>query len=256
MSNIEEREWNEDKAQTFASIYLLHQMDEGAQIPIILDKNYQFLEPLLEQLHSKGYIRIEESAYCLSEHGEEVLKRFYGRYREYLRLYDIFSAIDLETGEFAFAKYFDFESDETWYAYLENERWADLRIAVARLKKMDAHEIVFMSFLNEGRFGANENGWQFDLILGSIWQEIREICRNALTAEDIGSKERLVELTREGSQLMAQLLEHEQKLQKWQQEQQGGELAGEETEEIMEYEEYSRDPFYLSPLWTAPLFFL
>ena len=254
MPNIEEREWDEEKAKTFASIYLLHQMDEGAQIPIILDQNYQFLEPLLEKLHSKDYIRIEGGHYCLAEHGEEVLKRFYGRYREYLRLYDIFSAVNLQTGEFAFAKYFDFESDEAWYAYLEDERWADLRIAVARLKKMDAHEIVFMSFLNEGRFGANENGWQFDLILGSIWQEIREICRNALTIGDIGTRERLIELTRKGSQLMVELLQHEQKLQKWEQEQQGSSDENDEEDDVEIIEEYSRDPFYISPLWAVPLF--
>ena len=248
-------DWDDGKASKFASIYLLHQMDEGVQIAIVLDKNYQFIEPLLDQLYSKNYIRIEGSYYQLSEHGQEVLQRFYKRYQEYLRIYDIFSAVDLNTGEFAFAKYFDFESDESWYEYLDSERWADLRIAVARLKKLDAHEIVFMSFLNEKHFGADENGWQFDLILGSVWDEIRDICRNAITAEELGGERRLIELTRRGSELLIQLLEHERKLQKLQKLQK---LHGWQKEDASQDNDLVlyRDPFYVSPSWTVPLFFL
>ncbi len=256
--DIEAQEWNETKANTFASIYLLHQMDEGAQIPIILDENYEFIEPLLEQLHSKNYIGIQDGSYRLGEHGEEVLQRFYSRYKEYLRIYDIFSAVDLDKKEFAFAKYFDFESDEAWCEYLDDERWSDLRIAVARLKKLDAHEIVFMSFLNEGLFGADETGWQFDLILGSVWDEIRDICRNALTERDLGGEQSLMRLIRQGSELMIQLLEHEQKLQQWQREQDKSDPNDDDDYEVVEIEEYYpyRDPFYVSPFWIMPLFFL
>ncbi|WGK70121.1 hypothetical protein P0082_04475 [Candidatus Haliotispira prima] len=261
--DIEAQEWNETKASTFASIYLLHQMDEGAQIPIIPDENYQFIEPLLERMHSKNYIRIEDDSYRLSEHGEEVLQRFDNRYREYLRFYDIFSAVDPNSGEFAFAKYFDFESDDAWSQYLNDERWEDLRIAVARLKKLDAHEIVFMSFLNENIFGSDENGWQFDLILGSVWDEIRDICRNAVTSEDLGGEEKLLELTRQGSKLMIELLEHEKKLREWQLEQDKNDensdgVNGQDDDyEIVEIEEYYayQDPYYVSPFWILPLFF-
>ena len=260
-SDIEAQEWSEEKAKLFACIYLLHQMAEAAQIPIVLDENYQFLEPLLDQLHSKKYIQIEDGHYTLSEHGEEVLERFYNRYQEYLRIYDIFSAVDVNNGKFAFAKYFDFESDEAWFDYLGNERWADLRIAVARLKKLDVHEIVFMSFLNEGRFGSDSSGWQFDLILGSVWDEIRDICRSALTCEEIGGRERLIELTRQGSELMIELLEHEKKQQEWERQQENTNPdndEGDDGDEILEIEEFYpyRDPFYVSPFWVMPLFFL
>ncbi len=43
-----------------------------------------------------------------------------------------------------------------------------------------------MSFLNEGRFGKDDNGWQFDLLLGSVWDEILEICNTTLSVEDLG----------------------------------------------------------------------
>ncbi len=255
--DIETQEWNEEKSCQFASIYLLHQIDEGADIPITLDENYQFIEPLLEELHCKKYIDIDGTSYRLNENGQQVLNRFYRRYEEYLRVYDIFSAVDLNTGEFAFAKYFDFESDDAWYAYLDDERWSDLRLAVARLKKLDAHEIVFMSFLNEERFGSDQNGWQFDLILGSIWNEIRDICRNAITVEELGSQEKLVEFTRQGSDLLIQLLEHEKKLQEWERENTNTDNHGNDYE-VVEIEEFYpyRDPFYVSPFWATPLFFL
>ena len=259
-SEWEIQAWSENKAHLFACIYLLYQIKEGIQISVILDRDYQFLEPLLDRLHSKNYIKIENAFYQLCQDGKEFLQRFHNRYREYLRVYDIFSAVDLNTGEFAFAKYFDFDTDDAWYNYLENERWVDLRIAVARLKKLDVHEIVFMNFLNEGLFGAGENGWQFDLILGSIWDEIRNICRDAITAKELGGESRLIEWVRQGSELMIELLEHEQKLKQWEREnqEQGRNLEpDEEEEDVWDIEElYAyRDPFYVSPFWAVPLLF-
>ncbi|MCP4579785.1 MAG: response regulator [Deltaproteobacteria bacterium] len=57
---------------------------------------------------------------------------------------------------------------------------------MAEFKKLDPVEIVFMSFLNEDRFGRDETGWQFDLLLGNIWDEILHICNTAIRLEDLG----------------------------------------------------------------------
>ncbi|MCK5231923.1 MAG: hypothetical protein KAR13_16745, partial [Desulfobulbaceae bacterium] len=53
-------------------------------------------------------------------------------------------------------------------------------------RDMDPVEIVFMSFINENRFGRNETGWQFDLLLGTVWDEILEICNTALQLRELG----------------------------------------------------------------------
>ena len=101
----------------------------------------------------------------------------------------------------------------------------------------------------------------FDLILGSVWDEIRDICRSALTCEEIGGRERLIELTRQGSELMIELLEHEKKQQEWERQQENTNPdndEGDDGDEILEIEEFYpyRDPFYVSPFWVMPLFFL
>lgn len=232
----EAQEWNDGKASTFASIYLLRHIQKEP-IPLLLEADDSFLQPLIDNLFSRGYITIEKERYQLHPEGEKCLDRFARRYSEYLSFYDIFCAVDLQNGEFAFARYFDFQSDDDWDRYLAQEKWQDIRLAVARLKKMDVHEIVFMNFLSEGRFEKDQSGWQFDLLLGSIWDEIRQICRTAWSIEEIGET-RLIELIRKGSALMAELLEQE------------GNLSPEEQAAL---QHYRNDPFYRSPFWNEPL---
>jgi len=44
-----------------------------------------------------------------------------------------------------------------------------------------------MSFINEKRFGRDDQGkWQFDLLLGSVWDEILEICNQSIHWPELG----------------------------------------------------------------------
>ena len=155
---------NDDRKKQFAGVYLLDVMiNTPCTFPVLLKGNDQDLEQVIEWLMMKGYIEIQDSErYIPNEKGREVLKRFMARYTEYLKVFDIYCAVDIETGEFAFARHFDFEDEAQWDEFLEDDRWDDLRLAVAEFKKIDQVEIVFMSFLNEDRF----NGWQGYLLNG------------------------------------------------------------------------------------------
>lgn len=177
-----------NQRELFAGIYLLdHMIGKPTSIPIFLEGNDQDLEPVLEWLLTHGYVEIlNEEAYAPSRKGRELHEKFGHRYRDYLTNYDLYSAIDLGAGEFAFARYHDIEDEDEWDAYVEDPRWEDLRIAVAAAKGLDPIEIVFMSFLNEERFGRDETGWQFDLLLGSVWDDILKICNTAICVEDLG----------------------------------------------------------------------
>ena len=177
-----------DQREQFAGIYLLdHMVSTPTSFPIILEGNDEDLEPVLEWLLTHEYVEIlDQSAYVPSTKGKQLLKKFKQRYRDYLTNFDIYSAVDLESGTFAFAKYHDFESETEWREYLDQDCWDDLRVGVADYQDIDPIEIVFMSFLNEGKFGRDENGWQFDLLLGSVWDEILEICNEAIDEEDLG----------------------------------------------------------------------
>jgi hypothetical protein len=175
------------------------------------------------------------------------------RYTEYLKVYDIYSYVDLEKGEFAFARYFDFDTDDEWADFTNDERFDDLRIAVALFKKIDPAEIVFMSYINENRFDTGVNGWQMDLVSDDSWAEIEDICKTAIKPEEVG-EDAMVDMIGQGSDLMMKLLEQEKE-----QEQNNGNSGGdyEETiveEETIEYYEPYYDPYYVSPIWFTPLF--
>ena len=98
--------------------------------------------------------------------------------------------------------------------YLEHS-WEDLRVAVADYKGMDAIEIVYMSFINEHRFGRDESGWQFDLLLGSVWDEILYICENSIQWNELGYEDEhgavpaeavIEDIITQGTEIMLDLL--------------------------------------------------
>lgn len=179
---------DDTRKMQFAGIYLLEYMaTQKKTFSLLLPGDEEPLEKILEWLLIRDFIGIEKDThYAVTPTGLTELKNFAKRYVSYLTRYDIYSAVDLEEGEFAFSSYFSFETDEEWKAFLDDDRWEDLRIAVADHRKLDPVEIVFMNFLQEKRFGRNQSGWQFDLLLGSVWDDILEICNHALHVDNLG----------------------------------------------------------------------
>ncbi len=179
---------SEDKKKQYAGIYVLEYMiNNSMAFPLLLSGPNADLESILEWHLIKGYVDIrDKEKYVPTEKGHEVLTKFLARYSEYLNAFDIYCAVDLEAGEFAFASYFDYENASAWRAFINDERWEDLRIAVAEFKKLGPVEIVFMNFIAEKRFGRDSTGWQFDLLLGTVWDEILEICNTSIRWQDLG----------------------------------------------------------------------
>lgn len=208
----------EEQKKEFAGVYLLEYMiNTPYSPPIFLDGNDQDLETILEWLMAQGYITIEtDSKYIPTEKGRNHLKKFMARYSEYLTVFDIFCAVDLEEGVFAFEEWPNFETDDEFHSYLEGEQWDDLRVAVAEYKEMNVIEIIFMSFINEHRFGRDESGWQFDLLLGSVWDEIIEICKNSIHWDELGYEDEegvvpaedvIEDIIAQGTEIMLELLD-------------------------------------------------
>jgi len=261
---------NDEQKKQFAGAHLLNVMiNTPLSFPVLLEGNDQDLESLLEWLLMKEYIEIRnQEKYVPNEKGREVLKRFLARYTEFLKVFDIYCAVDLQAGEFAFDSYLDFEDNAGWKNFLNDDRWDDLRLAVAEFKKIDPVEIAFMSFLNEDRFGRDETGWQFDLLLGNIWDEILHICNTAIRWEELGyedaqgsvsAEDVITDIIKQGSALMMKLLEREEKLRKEQPEESEDFDDDNEEDHVVEkvvveaqpinyYYSYY-DPFYVSPLW-------
>ena len=253
----------QDKQQYIALLLLNEMINNQHYFPITLEDGDKYLEPLFIQLNAKGFIRIDGARYVPTEQGRTALEAFMKKYAEYLRVFDLYCAVDLTAGEFAFAKFFKM-SDTEWENYLNDPRWEDVRIAVAEFKKLNAVEIVFMSFVNENRFDLGRTGWQMDLLGGMIWDQMLDICNTALQPEDLGTPDVIEDIVRQGAALMLDLLKEEEEVRKEQQEEEEPETVTETvTEEYVEpvyvdaysygYGYYAPyyDPFYVSPIWLA-----
>ncbi|VAX35360.1 hypothetical protein MNBD_UNCLBAC01-43 [hydrothermal vent metagenome] len=269
MSAQKKYQISEERKKEFAGIFVLEYIiNRPHEFSILLEGDDKDLETILEWLLVREYVEIKnQESYIPTPKGRECLKLFLARYSEYLNVFDIYCAVDLESGTFAFKDYFEYENPEDWKKYLNDERWEDLRIAVATRKKMDPIEIVFMSFIRECRFGKNEAGWQFDLLLGSIWDEILDICNTALKWEDFGYEDEEGEVTAseviddiisQGAELMVNLHKREASFANKEIEHDSSDDEEDYVVERVEMEEYPYgyyepyyDPFYISPLWLA-----
>lgn len=242
----------DDNKRTFKAIILLDEMINGSHPFKTVDNgDDSVLEPLFIDLMSKGYVQTSGANYQVTAKGQDVYSVFMKRYTEYLKVYDIFSFVDLEKGEFAFDRYYDFDSDDAWADFTNDERFDDLRIAVAMFKKIGPAEIVFMSFINENRFDTTAAGWQMDLVSDNSWKEIEDICNTAIKPDEVG-EDAMLDMISQGSELMIKLLEEEKE-----QEQNNNTGSGSETvveEETVEYYQPYYDPYYVSPVWLLPLF--
>lgn len=252
----------ETNKKNFRSILLLDELiTHDRQFNTVAEPDDKILEPFFVELMAKGYVTTSGQKYIATAKGTEAHQVFNKRFQEYLRLFDIFSFVDLTKGEFAFAKFFDFDTDEDWDNYTNDPRFEDLRIAVAVFKKMDPAEIVFMSFINEKRIDTEATGWQMDLVTDTMWQEIENICTTALKPEQLGTPDVIEDIVRQGTDLMLDLLKKEQARQKEEEEDMRAannngnqqETIVEEYETVEYYEPYY-DPWYVSPLWLVPLF--
>jgi len=242
---------NINDKKTFKSIIILNEMlSNGRNFKTIMNGDDKLLESLFIELMSKGYLSTKGDQYVVTAKGEEAFDNFMKRYTEYLKVYDVYSFVDLEKGEFAFSKYFDFSTDTAWDKFKMDSRFDDVRIAVALFKKMNPHEIVFMSFINENRFDTKSTGWQVELLSDNIWNEIDQIVETAITPEQLGSEDVILDIIDQGSILMVDLLKKESEMKPVATE---DEYEEEVVEEVTYYESYY-DPYYVPTFWLIPLF--
>lgn len=176
-----------EKALIFASTFLLVQLERKE---LSLKEEYKGAEfqlrEIIDFLSIQGYLSFSnEGAYALTEKGVVTVAAFENRYSNILTYIDIFSAIDLERGIFAFEKFGTFGSEKEWQDYLNAENWADLRVAMIDYLDGDAVEFVFSQMLLDKGLTVEEYSWKSDLTNGAWWREIQDICDNAIQEEDL-----------------------------------------------------------------------
>jgi hypothetical protein len=171
----------------YAALYLLKEIVENQLIfSIHLEDDELVLEKIFHWLKDRRFIYINSSAeYVVSTSGFEYVDSFLDRYADFLANYDLFCGVDVKNKDFAIRYLADFQDADAWQKFLKEERWKDLRVAIAEFKGLDAIEIVFMGFVHEERFGRNELGWNIELLLGAIWEEIQLACNNAIRLKSL-----------------------------------------------------------------------
>ncbi|NRA46294.1 MAG: hypothetical protein HRU09_15180 [Oligoflexales bacterium] len=211
---------SEDLKKQYAGLFLLYKMDrpfpKKSLFQVDLPGDQRVLEPLFSWLLEKEYVSISpEYFYEITEKGRDVLEQFKKRYEQFLKEFDIYCAVDLEEGDFAFRYYHEFENEHDWQEFLHEDRWDDLRVAVAEYQGWDFIEIIFMSFLSEDRFGRGADGkFSEDDLFGTIWDEIYNIACSAirmrsLAYEDSGklisAQDVMSDMVSQGKELLAEL---------------------------------------------------
>lgn len=247
--------------------------------PIVFGGDDRLLEGQLRFMFHNELLDKNEKEYIPTEKGREYLQNFLNKYYEFLKIFDVFSAVDLGTGEFAFSKFYDMTEDE-WKPFINLERFSDVRIAVAEFKKLDAVEIVFMSFMNENKFDPTLPNWQDDLISDVRWNEILNICNTAIPLVDLQDNGVIEDIIAKGNETMKALAVVEKALDEKEFEASQHEkheyddiveTTTTETveEEVTEYvpviyapvygygywDSYYADPYYMSPFWYTPILF-
>lgn len=255
-----------DKNKYISLVILNEVIQFQHYFPVNLTGEDVYLEHYLKLLTEKGLLTIKGGEYVPTAEGRKELETFYAKYYEYLKMFDIFCAVDLEKGEFAFSSMNSIDNDDEWFDFLADERFSDVRIAVADFKGLNPTEIVFMSFLNENRFDCGVDGWQNALTSDAVWIEIEEICNTAVSREYLEPDGVLEDVIKQGTAVAMQLIKDDEDAINALQETEETvtETVTETTEEVEEYVDvvdmpyygYSYwdpyyDPYYISPIWVA-----
>lgn len=165
----------------YAGLFLLHELLANSESIYRQELDQARLTSVASWLLEKGYARWSDDHRLIAcGKGEDVYKAFDQRYQKFLHKYDIYCAVDLEEGDFAFRYYDNYPDQEGWLAFLEHDRWEDLRIAVAEYEGSDVIELIFMNFLREGRFGFGREGYDYEKTLGHVWSEIETAANESL----------------------------------------------------------------------------
>ena len=198
----------------YAGFYLLKEMVEKQLIfSADLEDDEWVLEPILLWLSEMGYVKLNlHSEYKVTRKGLRQVHSFLNRYTTFQTEYDIFCGVDLKAKDFAIRYYSKFNDALEWRAFLNEDRWEDLRIAIAEYQGFDSIEIIFMGFIHDNRFGRDAVGWHYECLLGSIWDEIQAICNNAVRLKSLtrhsetqSNESFLQEIIEKGRQLLLEI---------------------------------------------------
>lgn len=256
----------------YASVLILEDMNNfGRKFPVVLEGDNEMLEALLIQMSGKGWLDIVGTNYVVTDKGREILLNYLEKLTEFRSIFKVYCAVDTGEGTFGFSEYFSFDADEQFIDYIHQDNFEDLRVAVCEMKKINPLDVIFLEFVDNGRFDFKQDGWQAELVTGLIWDDMLEVANSNLHIEDLEEtdedgnvthtgEEVMKLIMKEGVDLMMDLMEHQAEIDEEMRNQSYEDDEDEYEYEITEYYveepvydtvyyEVYYDPFYISPCW-------
>src|SRR5262249_16476100 len=165
-----------DFAEEMASWLVLRWFVEtGRDVSVLLPTEWSLLEPVIDRLASHNYLIINGTAWEADPDGIQALEHYRQTQLEAIGRYDIFCAVDLATGEFAFAKYHQL-NEQAFKRYLMQERFKDLRLAMVEyLHRQESPESI-ARHLYEVAFAVL---WDRVEWFGKGWQDLAAVQNTA-----------------------------------------------------------------------------
>lgn len=194
----------------FAGLYVLKNISEDRDTEILNSEDpHKELSLVLKHLETSSYIKKNDlNTFTMTKNGKNHLDFFLGRYAKFTQKYDIFSGVDVDRIDFALSYYRDFYEEQKWESFLNEERWKDLRVAIAEYQGFDAIELTFMRFIHNESYTHPVTDWRYDQLLGPIWEEIQTTCNNSVRLKSLLSSKKekhFKEILIRGRQLLQQL---------------------------------------------------
>jgi hypothetical protein len=169
-----------------------------------------WLRDSVSRLLLYDFIEIQGTTYQVTGKGLDCLANLQKRATRLIAELDIYSAVDLQSGEFAFSRYHEL-SKQAWELYIDQERFTDLRLAVAEYKQMDLHEVVYLTLFIQKRFDTATSGWEYYLATGDMWREMLCIVEHFISWKQIGDAPEMIiqEIIKRGKDVMVKITEVE-----------------------------------------------
>ena len=267
---------SDNDKRTFKGILLLNDLIVNSALYGQNERNSALFKNIFDDLILQGCIEInsengsQTGFYSATEKGKTVYDNFMIRYTEFLKFYEVFAHVDTGTGEFGLESFFEKEEQE-WFDYVSDKRFEDMRIAVALFKKINPSEMIFMSFIKEGRFDDFKTALNND----AIFNEIDVIITAAIKPGGDVNDDFMKDLITKGANLIVSLLEKEKTLQDDYANQvkitlnsstsENDGIITKTTTQTVEVDDYAYyddpyyyesyyDPYFISPIWLVPLF--
>jgi|GEM_PF-844281 len=270
----------QEELYTYIAVVILDKIiKKNRSFSVTLEGDDTHLEYIFDFLVKNHVVDIDDnSCYFATDKGKNLYKNFLKKYTEFVKIYDIFCAVDLEEGVFGFEKIFDYD-DDVFANYLEDDRFVDLRVTVCEFKGINPFEMVFLSFLREKRFREPKDrsivlgseSWQHRAVYGESFEEILKILNLSLHFEELGYEDEegvvsgedvIKDVIEEGMNLARKIHEHQKRV-----DEQADRVMREsqdEPEEVIETRVYDDDwghdyfdpyydPYYYSPVWDIAL---